>query len=38
VITSKRGARAYSMRSVHGSVQEVPLPAELLAPETTEKI
>jgi peptidase E len=38
VITSKRGARAYSMRSVHGSVQEVPLPAELLAPVTTEKI
>jgi len=31
VVTAKRGARAYSMRNVHGSVQEVPLPAELLA-------
>jgi dipeptidase E len=31
VITSKRGARAYSMRVVHGSVQEVPLAAECLA-------
>jgi dipeptidase E len=30
VITSKRGARAYSMRAVHGSVQETPLPAEFL--------
>ncbi len=30
VITSKRGARAYSMRAVHGSVQEVPLAAEFL--------
>ena len=36
VITSKRGARAYSMRSVHGSVQEVPLAAEFLAPERSE--
>jgi dipeptidase E len=31
VITSKRGARAYSMRSAHGSVQEVPLSTEHLA-------
>ena len=31
VIASKRGARAYSMRAVHGSVQEVPLPVEYLA-------
>jgi dipeptidase E len=30
VVTSKRGARAYSMRAVHGSVQETPLPAEFL--------
>lgn len=30
VITSKRGARAYSMRAVYGSVQEVALPAEFL--------
>ena len=30
VITSKRGARAYSMREVHGSVQEVALPGEFL--------
>jgi len=30
VVTSKRGARAYSMRAVHGSVQEVPLKAEFL--------
>jgi peptidase E len=30
-IASKRGARAYSMRSVHGSVQEVPLTVEYLA-------
>jgi hypothetical protein len=29
-ITSKRGARAYSMRAVYGSVQEVPLPVEVL--------
>lgn len=28
VIASKRGARAYSMRAVYGSVQEVPLPVE----------
>lgn len=32
VITSKRGARAYSLRAVYGSVQEVPLPAEYLPP------
>jgi len=32
VITAKRGARAYSMRSVYGSVQEVPLAAEFLEP------
>ena len=30
VITSKRGSRAYSMRAVYGSVQEVPLPVEFL--------
>jgi len=30
VIASKRGARAYSMRVAHGSVQEVPLPGEFL--------
>ena len=30
VITSKRGARAYSLRVVHGSVQEVPLAVEYL--------
>jgi dipeptidase E len=27
VVTAKRGARAYSMRAVYGSLQEVPLPA-----------
>jgi len=32
VIASKRGARAYSMRAVFGSVQEVALPAEFLDP------
>jgi dipeptidase E len=30
VIASKRGARAYSMRAVHGSVQEVALNSEFL--------
>jgi peptidase E len=30
VITSKRGALAYSIRAAHGSVQEVPLPGEFL--------
>jgi peptidase E len=30
VIASKRGARAYSVRAVYGSVQEVPLPVEYL--------
>lgn len=30
VITSKPGARAYNVRSVYGSVQEVPLPVEYL--------
>ncbi|MBI2228396.1 MAG: peptidase E [Deltaproteobacteria bacterium] len=30
VIASKPGARAYSMRAVYGSVQEVPLPVEYL--------
>lgn len=30
VMSSKRGARAYSMRAVYGSVQEVALPAEFL--------
>ena len=32
VIASKRGAQAYSMRAVHGSVQEVPLPGEFIEP------
>jgi len=31
VISAKRGARAYSLRVAHGSVQEVPLAAECLA-------
>jgi dipeptidase E len=35
VVASKRGARAYSMRSAHGSVQEVPLAVELLSSETS---
>ncbi len=35
VIASKRGARAYSMRSAHGSVQEVPLAVEFLSSETS---
>lgn len=30
VNASKRGARAYSMRAVYGSVQEVPLPVEYI--------
>jgi len=30
VIASKRGARAYSMRAVYGSVQEVALPVDYL--------
>lgn len=30
VVTSRAGARAYGVRSVYGSVQEVPLPAEVL--------
>jgi peptidase E len=30
VVASKRGARAYSLRSVYGSVQEVPLAADFL--------
>ncbi len=30
VVTSKPGARAYNVRSVYGSVQEVPLSADLL--------
>ena len=30
VITAKRGARAYSMRSVYGSIQEVPLQTDYL--------
>ena len=30
VIASKRGARAYSMRAVYGSGQEVPLPVEYI--------
>jgi dipeptidase E len=36
VVTSKRGARAYSLRAVHGSVQEVPLPAKFLGPVTAQ--
>jgi peptidase E len=32
VISSKRGARAYGMRSVYGSVQEAALPGEFLDP------
>jgi len=30
VVASRNGARAYSLRSVYGSVQEVPLPVEYL--------
>ena len=30
VVAAKRGARAYRLRAVYGSVQEVPLPAEFL--------
>jgi hypothetical protein len=30
VVASRNGARAYSMRAVYGSVQEVPLPVEYL--------
>jgi peptidase E len=33
VITAKRGARAYRMRAVYGSVQEVPLVGEFLGPD-----
>jgi hypothetical protein len=29
-ITSKRGARAYTLRAVYGSVQEVPMATEYL--------
>ena len=36
VVTSKRGSRAYSMRSVYGSVQETPLPVEYLEPLQTK--
>lgn len=35
VITSKRGARAYSVRAVYGSVQEVSLAGEFLDPAAT---
>jgi peptidase E len=35
-VTSKRGARAYNMRAVFGSVQEVPLVAEFLDEPTTQ--
>jgi len=31
VVAARAGARAYSMRNVYGSVQEVPLPVEYLA-------
>jgi peptidase E len=34
VVASKRGARAYNMRSAHGSVQEVPLAVEFLGSES----
>lgn len=34
VIASKPGARAYSMRAVYGSVQEVALPSEFLCPSS----
>ena len=37
VISSKRGARAYSMSAVHGSVQEVPLPGEFLESAPSQK-
>ena len=37
VISSKRGARAYSMRAVHGSVQEVPMPGEFLESAPSQK-
>jgi hypothetical protein len=30
VVAARAGARAYSMRNVYGSVQEVPLPVECL--------
>jgi hypothetical protein len=30
VVSAKRRARAYSLRAVHGSVQEVPLKTEYL--------
>lgn len=36
VISSKRGARAYSLRSVYGSVQEVALPGEFLEPTSAD--
>lgn len=35
VITSKRGAKAYSVRAVYGSVQEVSLAGEFLDPAAT---
>jgi dipeptidase E len=38
VISSKRGARAYSMRAVYGSVQEVPLPGEFLESAPSQKL
>ncbi len=38
VIASKRGARAYSMRAVYGSVQEVPLAAEFLESSMSEPV
>ena len=37
-VTSKRGARAYNMRAVYGSVQEVPLVAEFLDALTTQNL
>lgn len=36
VVTSKPGARAYSIRSVYGSVQEVPLSADFLQASQAE--
>jgi peptidase E len=37
VISSKRGARAYSVRAVYGSIQEVPLPSEFLGPQAAQE-
>ena len=37
VVSSKRGARAYRMRAVYGSVQEVALPSEFLDSSATSE-